>query len=225
MRCADGWTWPRASWDSTTPIERASARTRASMRHCLSGASRAAAGRRPPDRAECARLTAEGAALREAEAFRFGVRRHPAAADRVDVPFARAVPDRIDARSAGRNERRGRSAGKRRRLPDPVDDSFRQGAGVEGRACAERRRRLHPVGHGDGSREEIEEERRLLYVAMTRAKETLDLISPQRFFVRQQGPHGDRHVYALRSRFIRMRSSSCSIVCVAGRDAGGGSPK
>ena len=49
---------------------------------------------------------------------------------------------------------------------------------------------------------EIEEERRLLYVAMTRARESLDLISPQRFFVRQQGAHGDRHVYALRSRFI-----------------------
>ena len=37
---------------------------------------------------------------------------------------------------------------------------------------------------------------------MTRAKDDLDLISPQRFFVRQQSAHGDRHVYALRSRFI-----------------------
>jgi DNA helicase-2/ATP-dependent DNA helicase PcrA len=53
-----------------------------------------------------------------------------------------------------------------------------------------------------GNRDEIEEERRLLYVAMTRAKDELDLISPQRFFVRQQSAHGDRHVYALRSRFI-----------------------
>jgi DNA helicase-2/ATP-dependent DNA helicase PcrA len=53
-----------------------------------------------------------------------------------------------------------------------------------------------------GSAEEIEEERRLLYVAMTRARDTLDLIVPQRFFVRQQSAHGDRHVYALRSRFI-----------------------
>ena len=47
-----------------------------------------------------------------------------------------------------------------------------------------------------------QERRRLLYVAMTRAKETLDLIVPQRFFVRQQSAYGDRHVYALRSRFI-----------------------
>ena len=59
-----------------------------------------------------------------------------------------------------------------------------------------------PSDMATGSSEEIEEERRLLYVAMTRAKEDLDLISPQRFFVRQQSAYGDRHVYALRSRFI-----------------------
>ena len=59
-----------------------------------------------------------------------------------------------------------------------------------------------PSDMATGSSAEIEEERRLLYVAMTRARESLDLISPQRFFVRQQGAHGDRHVYALRSRFI-----------------------
>ncbi len=49
---------------------------------------------------------------------------------------------------------------------------------------------------------EIEEERRLLYVAMTRAKDDLHLIHPQRFFTQQQPRHGDRHVYAPRSRFI-----------------------
>jgi DNA helicase-2/ATP-dependent DNA helicase PcrA len=59
-----------------------------------------------------------------------------------------------------------------------------------------------PSDMATGSAAEIEEERRLLYVAMTRAKDDLDLISPQRFFVRQQSAHGDRHVYALRSRFI-----------------------
>jgi DNA helicase-2/ATP-dependent DNA helicase PcrA len=59
-----------------------------------------------------------------------------------------------------------------------------------------------PSDMSAGSSEELEEERRLLYVAMTRAKETLDLIVPQRFFVRQQSAYGDRHVYALRSRFI-----------------------
>jgi DNA helicase-2/ATP-dependent DNA helicase PcrA len=59
-----------------------------------------------------------------------------------------------------------------------------------------------PSDMSTGTTEEIEEERRLLYVAMTRAKDDLDLISPQRFFVRQQGAYGDKHVYALRSRFI-----------------------
>ncbi|HEY5279700.1 MAG TPA: ATP-dependent helicase [Pseudolabrys sp.] len=49
---------------------------------------------------------------------------------------------------------------------------------------------------------EIEEERRLLYVAMTRAKDQLHLMVPQRFFVHQQRRHGDRHVYAQRTRFI-----------------------
>ncbi len=52
---------------------------------------------------------------------------------------------------------------------------------------------------------EIEEERRLLYVAMTRAKDHLDLIVPQRFYVTQQQGLGDRHVYAGRSRFIPNR--------------------
>jgi len=50
--------------------------------------------------------------------------------------------------------------------------------------------------------EEIEEERRLLYVAMTRAKEELDLVVPQRFYTHNQPRLGDRHVYATRSRFI-----------------------
>src|SRR5215831_15386040 len=49
---------------------------------------------------------------------------------------------------------------------------------------------------------EIEEERRLLYVAMTRAKDELDLIVPQRFYTFQQTKAGDRHVYGSRSRFI-----------------------
>lgn len=50
--------------------------------------------------------------------------------------------------------------------------------------------------------EQIEEERRLLYVAMTRARDELHLIHPLRFYVRQQRRYGDRHVYAPRSRFI-----------------------
>jgi DNA helicase II / ATP-dependent DNA helicase PcrA len=53
-----------------------------------------------------------------------------------------------------------------------------------------------------GSTAEIEEERRLLYVAMTRAKDDLHLIIPQRFFVHGQNAQGDKHVYASRTRFI-----------------------
>ena len=59
-----------------------------------------------------------------------------------------------------------------------------------------------PSDMATGTSEEIDEERRLLYVAMTRAKNELDLIVPQRFFTHQQSRHGDRHVYASASRFI-----------------------
>jgi ATP-dependent DNA helicase UvrD/PcrA len=53
-----------------------------------------------------------------------------------------------------------------------------------------------------GSTSEIEEERRLLYVAMTRAKDHLHLVVPQRFYAHQQRSNGDRHLYAIRTRFI-----------------------
>jgi DNA helicase-2/ATP-dependent DNA helicase PcrA len=59
-----------------------------------------------------------------------------------------------------------------------------------------------PSDLSTGSAEEIEEERRLLYVAMTRARDELHLMVPQRFYVHQQAQYGDRHVYASRSRFI-----------------------
>lgn len=59
-----------------------------------------------------------------------------------------------------------------------------------------------PSDLGVGTSAEIEEERRLLYVAMTRAKDSLALIVPQRFFTHGQSATGDRHVYASRTRFI-----------------------
>jgi DNA helicase-2/ATP-dependent DNA helicase PcrA len=59
-----------------------------------------------------------------------------------------------------------------------------------------------PSDLGVGTSAEIEEERRLLYVAMTRAKDNLHLVTPQRFFTHGQAEFGDRHVYAARSRFI-----------------------
>jgi DNA helicase-2/ATP-dependent DNA helicase PcrA len=59
-----------------------------------------------------------------------------------------------------------------------------------------------PSDMSTGSAAEIEEERRLLYVAMTRAKEHLHLLVPHRFYVTQQSAMGDRHLYASRTRFI-----------------------
>jgi DNA helicase-2/ATP-dependent DNA helicase PcrA len=59
-----------------------------------------------------------------------------------------------------------------------------------------------PSDLGTGTTEELEEERRLLYVAMTRAKDDLHLLVPQRFFVHGQSIQGDRHLYASRTRFI-----------------------
>jgi len=59
-----------------------------------------------------------------------------------------------------------------------------------------------PSDLATGHPAEIEEERRLLYVAMTRAKNALTLVHPLRFFIRQQSRHGDRHVFTPRTRFI-----------------------
>ncbi|AZO55437.1 MULTISPECIES: ATP-dependent helicase [unclassified Mesorhizobium] len=59
-----------------------------------------------------------------------------------------------------------------------------------------------PADLGVGTKEDIEEERRLLYVAMTRAKDSLNLVMPQRFFPHGQAARGDRHLYASRTRFI-----------------------
>jgi len=59
-----------------------------------------------------------------------------------------------------------------------------------------------PSDLGAATTAELEEERRLLYVGMTRARDSLTLITPQRFFTHGQNPRGDRHVYASRTRFI-----------------------
>jgi DNA helicase-2/ATP-dependent DNA helicase PcrA len=59
-----------------------------------------------------------------------------------------------------------------------------------------------PSEFSTGRADLIEEERRLLYVAMTRAKTDLHLISPLRYYVTQQSRHGDAHIYGARSRFL-----------------------
>jgi len=60
-----------------------------------------------------------------------------------------------------------------------------------------------------GSQAELEEERRLLYVAMTRAQHQLQLLVPQRFYVTQQAARGDRHLWGTLSRFIPPELAAC----------------
>ena len=59
-----------------------------------------------------------------------------------------------------------------------------------------------PSEFSTGRSDQIEEERRLLYVAMTRAKTDLHLIAPLKYYVANQPKNGDRHVYGARSRFL-----------------------
>src|SRR5579862_8081642 len=59
-----------------------------------------------------------------------------------------------------------------------------------------------PSEFATGKAELVEEERRLLYVAMTRAQNELLLVVPLRFHLTQQSRQGDAHVYGGRSRFM-----------------------
>ena len=59
-----------------------------------------------------------------------------------------------------------------------------------------------PADLSTGSAAEIDEERRLLYVGMTRAKRDLTLMVPQRFHVTQQAKYGSRHLYGSLTRFV-----------------------
>lgn len=51
------------------------------------------------------------------------------------------------------------------------------------------------------TREEIDEERRLFYVALTRAKDHLSVYFPLRYYYRRKG-RGDAHAFAKLTRFI-----------------------
>jgi len=66
-----------------------------------------------------------------------------------------------------------------------------------------------PNEFSTGRAELIEEERRLLYVAMTRAKSELDLIAPLKYYVTQQARMGERHVYGAKSRFMTEAVMAC----------------
>jgi DNA helicase-2/ATP-dependent DNA helicase PcrA len=58
-----------------------------------------------------------------------------------------------------------------------------------------------PSDMATGTPGEIEEELRLLYVAMTRARDFLYVVWPLRYYAKWRGPT-DRHTYAQRSRFL-----------------------
>jgi DNA helicase-2/ATP-dependent DNA helicase PcrA len=67
----------------------------------------------------------------------------------------------------------------------------------------------------------LDEERRLLYVAMTRARNELQLLHPLKFPLTQQAPQGDAHVYGGRSRFITDKVLKCfEQTSYAGTNAG-----
>jgi len=59
-----------------------------------------------------------------------------------------------------------------------------------------------PSEFSTGKPEMVEEERRLLYVAMTRARNELHLCAPLKYQVTQQAKDGDGHVYGAKSRFM-----------------------
>jgi DNA helicase-2/ATP-dependent DNA helicase PcrA len=59
-----------------------------------------------------------------------------------------------------------------------------------------------PSDMATGDDDEIEEERRLLYVALTRARDALTITYPQRYYRRPRG-RDDAHGYALVSRFLQ----------------------
>jgi DNA helicase-2/ATP-dependent DNA helicase PcrA len=66
-----------------------------------------------------------------------------------------------------------------------------------------------PSEFATGRAELIDEERRLLYVAMTRARNELQLCAPLKFPLAQQPKNADGHVYGARSRFLTDRVLKC----------------
>ena len=84
---------------------------------------------------------------------------------------------------------------------------------------------VFPSEFATGKPEMIEEERRLLYVAMTRAKQSLALIAPLKYHVTQQRRDGDKHVYGARSRFLTDGMLKTLDTCFHGRAEAGVGPR
>ena len=74
-----------------------------------------------------------------------------------------------------------------------------------------------PSDMATGSADEIEEERRLFYVALTRAKDWLSVYVPQRYYFHGYG-RSDAHSYAQPSRFLSGPVRACFNCRAAERD-------
>jgi len=59
-----------------------------------------------------------------------------------------------------------------------------------------------PADKSTGSKEQLDEELRLFYVALTRAKQSLTVCVPLAYYHAARGPWTDRHSYAQRTRFL-----------------------
>ncbi len=74
-----------------------------------------------------------------------------------------------------------------------------------------------PSDMATGSPEQIEEELRLFYVALTRAKDWLYVCFPQRYFHYARGPKADQHGFVQLTRFISTEVKR-EFLCVAGTE-------
>ncbi len=87
-----------------------------------------------------------------------------------------------------------------------------------------------PSEFAAGSAALLEEERRLFYVALTRARNDLLLYAPLKFYLTGQHRHGDAHLYGGRSRFLsgavlaHLESAAPAIAAPQGGSAGPGEP-
>lgn len=81
-----------------------------------------------------------------------------------------------------------------------------------------------PSDMATGDSEQIEEERRLFYVALTRARNWLHVCMPLRYYQVQRGPRADRYGYAKLTRFISKAVKphfDSSVASLAPAQAGG----